>query len=170
MKIALGTTSIEKKTIVKKCFDSLKISSEIVSIGVDSMITNQPLDEKTTIIGAKNRAKNAFQKENKSDIGLGLEGGLDKIESIYYLVCAVAIYDAKGNYYLGLSSKLALPKQVSSEVSSGHQFGDSIRNFQKKNYNNKELGKLIDKLLNRESAFQEAISNAIIQYKNNKFY
>lgn len=170
MKIALGTTSNDKRLIVEESLKKNGLVAEIIPCSVDSMITDQPLDEATTITGAKNRAINALKKIEDADAGMGLEGGLVEIDGFYYLVCVAAIVNKNGTYSLGVSSKLALPKYVSQGVMSGGQFGELIRKFQNDHLNNTELNEVIEKLLTRKMAFFEAISNAVLQFKNLNFY
>jgi len=86
MKIILGSTSEQKIKIIK----DLISDAEIVPVSVESGITDQPLDEETTIRGSINRAQNAIIAHNDVfDFSIGLEGGLSFINGIYNLVCVL---------------------------------------------------------------------------------
>ena len=95
--ILLGTTSEAKLNIIKNI---IKDSYNIMPIKVDSGISDQPLDEKTTIQGAINRTKQAIHKtqDQNYEFSVGLEAGLSKINNTYYLVCVSAITDKKKQY------------------------------------------------------------------------
>lgn len=127
--VLLGTTSDAKLNIVKNI---IKDGYDIVTVNVDSGISDQPLDEATTIQGAVNRAKRAILQATQSyEFAIGLESGLSMINGVCHLVCVSAIVDGEDNVYVGVSNKLALPKEVSERVSHGEQFGEVIREFMK---------------------------------------
>jgi|GEM_PF-1542638 len=164
--IFLGTTSQAKLNIVKSLLGE---NYNIIPVGVDSGITDQPLDEDTTIRGAINRAKRAIKSDQAYEFSIGLEGGLTKINGLYYLVCVAALIDHFGNIYLGISNKLPLPKKVSDEVEKEKQFGEVIREFMK---DTKETSPLfidhIQELIDRKKSFSEALNNALLTYRFKK--
>lgn len=169
IKIALGSTSEDKKNILQEVLNLLEIEANISGYNVNSLVSNQPLDENTTILGAKNRAIAALKANSVSDLGIGLEGGLVKIDNKYFLVCVSAIIDKQEKYFLGISSKLQLPKEVADRTESGEQFGQVIREFSKK-YNNPEMLKLNESLITRKVAFTEAINNALLVFINKSHF
>lgn len=166
MKIALGTTSIEKKNIFEA---SLKVilpdkDFEIISCKVDSEITEQPLDKATTIEGSVNRAKNAFKQTHDADLAIGLEAGLVMKDNIYGLLCICSIIDKKGKIYTGESNILKLPLQVSDAVLKGKSFGKEIREFVK-NTKDQNLKILAERLISRKVEFKVAIKSAFEKLK-----
>ena len=171
MIIALGSTSVDKKKVLAEVFrKEFKIKPKIIGVEVDSGITDQPLDEKSTIKGAVNRAKEALKKLPESDFGIGLEGGLSLIDNRYFLVCAAVIVDRENKKYIGVSSKLCLPKKVSEEITKGKQFGLVIRDFKRENSKNKNILPILNNLIKRDLSFKEAIINSYKIYKNKKYY
>jgi len=170
MKISLGTTSQEKRSILESVLEEHGCSAQIFPCKVESLVSDQPLSEAETITGAKNRALNAWNLKPSTDIGLGLEGGLVMIDGLFYLVCVAAIYKNPETYFIGISSKLALPKEVSSQVKNGDQFGEVIRAYQNRNVNDTKMSILVEKLINRQEAFTEAIRNSLNQYQCQNHY
>lgn len=171
MKIALGSTSESKKEILKIVLSSLILKHfEIEGVDVNSGIVDQPLSEETTIQGAINRAKHAFEMSKKTDFSIGLEGGLSEIiDKGYFLVCVAAIYD--GEYlYLGVGGKLQLPSEVTKRIKSGEQFGTVIREYEVVHKDDSNVLPLVKELITREESFKQAISNAFFAYKNKKHY
>ena len=156
MHIALGTTSKDKKKIAEKVLDDLNIKATIETFSVDSGVSDQPLSEEETIRGAGNRAKEALKKESRVEMGLGMEGGLSKIDNLWYLVCAVVLVDRLGKKYLGISEKLALPKEVSLKINRGAQFGQVIRQT--------EPTPLVRQLITREKSFTQAMKRACLAF------
>jgi len=174
LSLALGSTSLDKKRVLKKALSLFNLTAEIRTVDVSSGINEQPLNEKTTIKGAENRAiaaMNAFYKGKKIDFAVGLEGGLCWINNRgYFLICAAVICDKDKTTYLGLSSKLQLPKEVSDKIKRGKSFGKAIRDFQQKNKNKDSLIRIANLLISRKEAFREAITNAFLVYRNKTYY
>lgn len=161
-KIALGTTSQEKQRILSECIKNMQEISEyeITPCDVSSDITDQPLDEETTITGARNRAHNALEFNPDSDCGIGLEAGLVEVRDMeYYLVCVCALLEKDGNVHIGISGKTPLPAEVSKAIKEGGSFGKLIREYHEtcEGEAKKEwaLG-----LISRESEFSDAINRA----------
>lgn len=161
--IFLGTTSQAKLDIVRSFFAE---NYNVIPVNVDSGVTDQPLDENITIQGAITRAKQAVSPDQIYEFSIGLEAGLVKVNNLYYLVCVVAIVDRSNNIYLGISSKLPLPKEVSDKVAGGKQFGEVIREFRN---STKETSPVfiqyIQELIDRKKSFLEALNIAFLAYK-----
>lgn len=162
-KIALGTTSQDKRRILIECLKTMGDSEYIVaSCDVSSGIPEQPLDEKTTMTGAMNRAHRALEAEPGSNYGVGMEAGLVRIEdSGYFLVCVCALAKKNGAVHVGISGKTPLPKKVSEAVKAGGSFGKSIRKYREV-CDDKEK-EWADRLILREQEFTEAIRRAFSQ-------
>lgn len=169
MKIVLGSTSQDKKDIMEEALLPHLNDFEIILAEVDSGIKEQPLGQDQVVEGAKNRAREALKKFSGAEFSLGLEGGLEKIDGNFFLICAAVIH-AKGKYFTGLGSKLALPVKVSQEIDRGGFFGKVIREFKEENKNNESLLLLVNSLISREELFTEAIRNAYLAYLNIKFF
>ena len=134
-----------------------------------SGITNQPLDEVTTLNGARNRAIAAKKAKENMEIGIGLEGGLVFIENLgYFLVCAAVIIDQDKKEFVGISSKLRLPAEVSEKISRGNQFSQIIREFAAYQNKNPYENKVVSLLVSREQAFKEAINCAFLDWMSSR--
>jgi len=155
IKIALGSTNKDKADIAKKAFADLDIKVSIKGLKVNSGITNQPLDNKTTLKGAINRAREAGKISPKADFALGLEGGLHEIEGLYRLFCFAVLIDKNNRQFVGESFPIPLPERVSNEVKNGAFFGEAIRLYAKDH-------EIDNNLITREKPFYEAIHNAYI--------
>jgi len=171
MKVALGSTSVDKKNILTEALVGMVEDLEVLQTDVDTGIANQPFDEETTVIGAINRARNALLKQPGVILAFGLEGGLHKVNGRgYFLVCAAAIVDHDKNVFLGIGSKLQLPEEVSRKIDRGEQFGVVIREYQKKYQKDKNSQQFISRFVTRKESFFEAIRNAYTSYVNKNHY
>lgn len=170
MKIILGTKSEDKIRILVNNLKRFNIKDLLImDISVDSGISDQPLSEDETILGARNRAFNAVKKYKEEAVGdylgVGLEGGLCDIDNNLYLVCVSCLVDKNNNEYIGISSKISIPSIVSTGVKKGESFGVLIREY-KKSYGDSFY---IKELISREKSFSEAINNSLVVFfdKNN---
>lgn len=162
MNITLGSTSEDKYTILVDCLDKLKIKySKITQKSVNSDISEQPLSKEETIIGAINRAKNAYKITNDKNnlIAIGLEGGLEKKNGYYNLFCATAIYDGN-NIYIGTSDLIPLPREVSAHIQNNHKFGIKIREYAQNCNPNQYKVEKIDELMSRKKSFKQALNKS----------
>jgi non-canonical (house-cleaning) NTP pyrophosphatase len=124
----------------------------------------------STIPGAINRAKNALKLIKSEDelFAIGLEGGLEMIDGIYFLICVAAIVDRLGRVATGKSEFLPLPRTVSDRILSGEQFGVAIREFEKtldKEKGTDSYAQILE-LISREKSFSMAISLAYKAFCN----
>lgn len=159
-KIALGTTSQDKRRILAECLKTMGDSEySVTSCDVSSGITEQPLDEETTLTGAVNRAHRALEAEPSSDYGVGMEAGLVETgDGGYSLVCVCALVEKGGAVHLGRSGKTPLPKEVSEDVKAGESLGKSIRKYRETC--GEEENEWVDGLISREREFSDAIERA----------
>jgi len=165
MVISLGSTSQDKKKFLADTLKHLKINAEIECLAVESGVGEQPIGQSKVIKGAVNRARNAFRASARAELGVGLEGGLEKIGEEWFLVCVAAIYGNKRQPFVGIGSKLGLPTEVSKCIEKGLFFGKLIREYRDNDKNSKSE-EMIDELVTRENSFTEAIRNAFYLYLN----
>lgn len=172
IKILLGTASTQKIEIVKQYFNDKNIEAKIIPVGVNSGVNEQPLTETETILGSVNRAKLAINSNGGDDISfaLGLEGGLELKDNLYYLICVATIIDTEGRNFTGISNLIPLPQDVSTGVKTDGEFGLLIREYDASTLNkNTETKELVYELINRTKSFSEAIDKAYQDYFKNQF-
>jgi inosine/xanthosine triphosphatase len=169
MKILLGSTSEQKINVIRRVF-AQEMNIVIIPCKVESGVADQPLDFETTKNGAINRARNALKshKLNDEDFAIGLEGGLEKIDGLFNLVCVAVIMNRTGKISIGKSELLPLPRIVSDRVASGEQFGVVIREFDKslnKEFDPEICSQVVE-LISREKSFVVAIRMAYKFFAN----
>lgn len=130
---------------------------EVKGVKVESEVSQQPKTLRETVIGARCRAKNAFQN---CDLSFGLEDGLMEIpagflsKTGYANVCVCAIYDGN-EYYPGFSSAYEHPKEA-IKPDGGSREGP--------------VGILTRGLYNRTDNIKGAIRMALIQFDHPELY
>lgn len=127
MKIALGSKNPAKLKAVKTAFEKMFPNDELifVSLEVDSGVADQPLNDEETVKGAINRAKRALESA-KADYGVGVEGGIHKVDSYWLTGNIAAVVTKNGNTGVGISTRVALPKQVQAEIERGAELNTAI--------------------------------------------
>lgn len=157
MKFILGSASEVKKEILEKALQELYLKPDIEAVGADSEITDQPLDKDATLMGSKNRARNAKKGNPDADFWIGLEGGLHDYGEGYHLVTYACLLDSKENEFIGSGTEIALPQAVTQRVEKGELFGQAIREYAKSHA-------IDENLVSREVPFTQAIQNAYVNY------
>jgi len=115
MQINIGTKNPVKVSALQEIIKEYAhlADAEIVPCDVSSDVSDQPKSLEETIIGATNRAKNAFKDCVYS---FGIESGLMSVPSTksgLMDVCVCAIYDGS-ELHLGLSSAWEVPQSVTN--------------------------------------------------------
>ncbi|KRW91448.1 hypothetical protein SD51_08875 [Alicyclobacillus tengchongensis] len=124
-KIAVGSTNPAKMKAVELAFAALAIPVEIVSIDVPSGVSAQPQTDKETLQGARNRALAAL-RQGQADVGIGLEGGIQRTEWGMFLCNWACAITHSGQEGLGGGLRLPLPREIASELDNGKELGDVI--------------------------------------------
>lgn len=131
MKILMGTKNPGKIQGAKEAFEKYFQNVDIEGIGVNSDVSNQPINEEM-IQGAKNRVKNLkkYAKENKieADFYVSSEAGITDLLGEWIGFNAAVIEDKNGFQSVGISQGFPIPDKYIDEIKST------------------ELGKVMDKI------------------------
>ena len=114
---------------------------DVISINVSSGVSNQPLGDSETLLGAINRAK-ALPNDG---LRIGLEGGVSlevnpyTKEEVLYVINYGALVDENDNIYVAGGAKIPLPDVIKkalmteSKVKDGFELGDVMNDYTKRN-------------------------------------
>jgi len=194
--IAVGSTNPSKISSVeiafKQSFPS-NINIIITTHSVPSNVSDQPVGDKETKEGAKNRAMAAFHQSQKADFGVGLEGGIEYSDDGIWCMAWMAIVSNGSDWECKASddnaipspnkkeilcsySKTAaflLPPQISTLVKSGMELGDADDQvFQRVNSKHRggTVGILTNGLIDRSLYYDHAIKLALIPWIRPSLY
>ncbi len=145
---------------------------ECKGISVPSEVSDQPMTDAETLLGAENRIKNACKLSDKADYYVGIEGGIDTFGEDMQVFAWIVI---KSGNKLGKSrtGSFILPKKVTSLVKQGKELGvanDIIFNKRNSKQKNGAVGILTDNIIDRTSYYTEAVVLALIPFKNADLY
>jgi inosine/xanthosine triphosphatase len=172
MKIAVGTTNPNKVEAVSQIVEKVWSGSEVIPIKVSSQVKNQPDNDKITILGATNRARNALNETN-ADIGIGIEGGVVSINDDLFVTNWAVVIDKNGNLGIGCGPKFVLPKSIAKKLSLGVELGDAMNEFTgRKNvkHTNGAIGTFTNDLVTRKDNNQIAVMCALARIINKELY
>lgn len=177
MKIIVGSANLNKVEAVKEALADYPefVSAEVDYIAADSEVSNQPKTIEETILGAKNRARNAFVG---CDYSVGLESGLFAVpdtKSGYMDITICAIYDGQ-TYHLGGSPVFEYPKKMVEMVfEQGLEIDQAAR--QAGVTTNDRVGRaegmigiLSRGILDRKKYTKHAVTTALIHLLNPELY
>ena len=142
MQISIGTKNPVKigacEDELKDHFDSFTISAHDVTSEID----DQPHGLETTLQGARNRAKNAFETHRtKPTFSIGIEDGCLSSECLGQRsmnICCTCLYDGE-QFYFATSSSFMLPKEVTELIKhEAIELSDAL--YQTKYTNNRNIG------------------------------
>lgn len=181
MKIAIGSKNPVKIKAVKAAISRVsrvhKIFGKIdniqfLSLDAQSGVSDQPMSEEETLIGAKNRAKYAKDNTN-SDFGFGLEGGLMEIEDKIFMTHWVAVYTGSNQYGLASGGAMEMPSIVRKRLDEGaHEVGDVMDEILGESDIKKKFGAVgyfTKKLITRSDAFEYCSILAMTRFLNTEY-
>ena len=148
--------------------DEFKIEAVAVSSGVN----DQPTTNEETLLGARNRAKNAFELTLHADYWVGIEGGIEEKNGEMAAFAWVVI---KSNELSGKSrtGTFFLPNNVAGMIREGKEMGivnDIIFNKKNSKQDNGAIGILTQNVIDRTQFYEHAIILALLPFKNVELY
>lgn len=127
MKVIVGSKNPTKLKAVQSTFNN----HEIISLDVSTGVSSQPFSDQETMEGAIHRAKECV-KSSPNSIGIGLEGGVMYIEDDLYLCNWGALVTGDGEVFTASGARIALPKDIETQLRAGYELGDIMDLYAKK--------------------------------------
>ncbi len=174
MIVAVGSTNPVKINAVKSAFKSVFPDKKLKFIfaEVKSDVSKQPKSDKESIKGARNRAKKAL-KLFKANFGVGLEGGLQKVDDRWFDSGWAVVINKEGFEGIGSSLKMQTPEKMMKLIRKGKELGevDDIF-FKRKDSKKKEghFGLMTKKLINRKDGYIDAVISALVRFNHPKLF
>jgi len=126
MKIAIGSKNPAKLNAVCSIFPE----AEVAGLSVCSGVSAQPFSDEETRLGAMNRAKACLNSD--VELGIGLEGGVMKLDGILYLCNWGAMAMSNGKVLTASGARIPLPAVVEKALLTGEELGDIMDRYAKK--------------------------------------
>lgn len=145
---------------------------EIEGISVSSDVSDQPMSDSETMLGAYNRATKASANQSDADFWVGIEGGIEdknlEMESFAWVVIKSLNKVGKGR-----TGTFLLPEKVSELIRKGKELGeanDIVFGMTNSKQKGGAIGILTNNLIDRSQFYTEAVILALISFKNEDLY
>lgn len=174
MKIAVGSTNPVKIEATRQAFKKVwpKKKWEVTDLEIPSGVSHQPKSDLESIKGATNRAKGALQ-QGKADFGVGLEGGISKINGVWFDTAWIVIIAKNGKKGIGSTINMPTPPSFIKKVEKGMEIGhidDEVFKRQNSKHQEGHFGLMTKNALTRESAYIEGVVSALVPFINPKLF
>lgn len=145
---------------------------EFVGISAKSEVSDQPMTDGETLLGAQNRIKNAKLIEPKADFWVSIEGGLEeisgKLEAFAYI-----LVNSKHKTGMSKTATFSLPQKVADLIYTGMELGDAddvVFGGTNSKQKNGSVGILTKDLITRTSFYDQSVILALIPFINPDLY
>ena len=141
-------------------------------VAVPSGVSDQPMTDEETLIGAKNRAINAREAFPEADYWIGIEGGIaephETMEAFawVYIVSNARVGKAR-------TASFDLPSKIQELIHEGIELGvadDIVFKRSNSKQKNGAVGILTHDLINRAEYYEPAVILALIPFVNPELY
>lgn len=172
--ILVGSKNPVKITCTEDAFTRAFNSSFLVEgINASSGVSDQPMGDKETLLGAKNRALTSKEIFPEANFWVGIEGGVDEDETGMFAFAWVFILHDSGKTSQSKTGTFYLPTQVSSLIKGGMELGkadDQVFNQENSKQQGGSVGILTKGVVNREEYYRQAIILALIPFLNKSLF
>ncbi|MBN1986870.1 MAG: inosine/xanthosine triphosphatase [Prolixibacteraceae bacterium] len=145
---------------------------KVAGVKVNSGVSDQPVDDVETKLGAHNRAVNARHKKPDADFWIGIEGGIETSEKgITAFAWVVILSNNKSGE--ARTTTFLLPQQVSELIRRGKELGAAIDLvFKQENSKQKQgaVGMLTHNKISRTQLYVQAVQLALLPFVNPGLY
>lgn len=172
MKIVIASGNPVKIQAVEQGFKAYFNDIEIESVQADSGVSDQPLTDSETLLGARNRATEARKKISDADFWVGIEGGVQAEDSGLTAFAWIVIFGA-GKKGEARTATFFLPKKVGHLVAGGLELGtanDLVFNESNSKQKSGAVGLLTRDVVDRTELYRQAVVLALIPFVNNGLY
>lgn len=159
------------ETGFKKMFSIEDVVCE--SVSVPSGVSDQPMSEEETLLGAMNRVKNAKNVVSEADYWVGIEGGLKEENGEMETFAWVYIENKFGKMGKGRTGSFLLPEKLIALIKEGKELGDAddiVFGTVNSKQNKGTVGVLTKGVVDRTDYYIHAVILALIPFINPELY
>lgn len=172
MKVAVGSTNPVKVAAVQHVVQRLWPDAVVIPVEVAPGVPEMPMSDAESQAGAQNRAQAALAL-TQSDLGVGLEGGVN-LEPIGLVLHGwVVVVDGHGRTGIGGAGRLPLPETIARRVLAGEELGpvmDDILGQTEVRKQGGAIGALTAGLVVRQEAFAQGVAYALAPFVAPQWY
>lgn len=164
MLVAIGSTNSAKVNALKNIAPRFGFS--VVAQTVPSNVSAQPRSDEETIRGARNRARNVIAAA-RSEIGIGLEGGITEIDGRWYICNWGVLVDKHGYECISSGGHFQLPTAFLTHLDSGKELREVVQMYQNESaqQNDGAISLLTNGNVTRQKMYEQLLSVLFGQYE-----
>lgn len=166
MLVGVGTNNKAKVTAVENIVGDQFPQAKFKAISVASNVSEQPMTDEETRLGAINRALNTRETLG-TELSIGLEGGVREIAGQMYCCNWGALVLADGTILTAAGALFVLPEEVASQIRVGAELGPVMDVFTKQHDTRQHAGAIgvfTNGLINRKEMFDHIVKLLVGQY------
>lgn len=162
MKVAIGSTNRAKVRALENF--AITMDFTVTAQPVPSRVSDQPRSDAETMQGAINRARDVLTVTN-SDVGIGLEGGITKIGTMWFICNWGALVDNMGYECVSSGGHFMLPESFLHELDRGKELGDVVKaQIGHSDQNEGAIGLLTNGFVTRQFVYEQLLNVLFGQY------
>lgn len=145
----------------------------VYGLEVPSGVSDQPFGEEETRRGAIGRARAVLETAPEAAWGVGIEGGVVRLEDGLYTCAWCAIVDRLGRVGLGGGLYMPLPTAIVRDIENGIELGEATDRLFKVRDSKQAggaLGHLSKNLHSRQGAYEAIFTYALVKFLNPELY
>ncbi len=171
MKIIVGSNNPVKLAAVTQAFQLVFAGMEhkFIACSVESGVASQPIGATETRLGAANRANECRRLHPEADYYVGLEGGLEEIDGVYWVIAWMCIQNSTGMSHYGSTGSFVLPETVSTLIRNGVELGhasDQVFSAVNSKHHGGAVGILTNGIITRTDFYRPAVIFALVPFIN----
>lgn len=174
MNIIVASQNPVKIAAVQTAFNNAWPKEQIQCTGIpaESGVSDQPMSNEETLLGAKNRSNFAKQAEPNADYWVGIEGGLQPVGTKLEIGSFAYVQNnTKGSH--AKTGAYFLPDGLTALINEGKELGTATDEFFTL-YNTKHgsglVGVLTNNLIDRTHFYTDAVVLALIPFINEELF
>ncbi|MET0785975.1 MAG: DUF84 family protein [Paenisporosarcina sp.] len=167
MKIGIGTKNTAKTSAVKRLCQLHFQNPLIYEFKANSLVSEQPLSDEETLLGAKNRALHVLELSDVQ-LAFGLEGGVKEMNGQMYICNWGALALRDGTVFIAGGAQIPLPEEVAKSIREGLELGPTMEVYTQRvgiSHSEGAVGIFTEGLVNRQEMFEHILKMLIGQYK-----
>lgn len=173
-KVVVGSQNPVKVSATQQAFEAMfpEEQFEVVGVAAPSGVSDQPMTDEETKLGAYNRTVSAKNIEPKADFWVGIEGGLEKHSNEQWTMAWMCVSSNEQIGY-GKTSAFLLPTEISNLINNGMELGHAAdKVFSTDNIKQKggAIGLLTNGLVSRRDFYLHAMIFALIPFLQKDLY
>lgn len=172
--VSVGSRNPVKVEAVRMAFSSVWPDHRwrVRGFAVESRVSEQPMDETETILGATNRSEVLFCDE-VAEFGVGIEGGLIRGPAGWMECAWVVVIDRLGREGIAASAKIMIPDQVYEMLEQGHTLNDACQRFFEFDNAGETIGYfglMTNGAVDRRRAYVDAVAFALSRFAHPQLF